>query len=165
MKTITESGMRFGPYNTNSVFEIEKSQTLVSIGSGIKITEFILIRDNNLFLIEAKSSTPNPCSRERLDDFITELEEKFVNALCILMSIKSGRMSSNELPQGFIDMNIETIDLRFMLVINGHKPEWLAPLKDKFEQKLLRWKKVFAMKNNYVLVLNDELARRKNFIQ
>lgn len=52
--------MIFGEYDKNDVFYIEKSEIYNKLKlESIKTTEFILLRENKILLIEAKTSTPN----------------------------------------------------------------------------------------------------------
>lgn len=63
---IEESGMRFGEYQDNRVFYIEKSPQYQNrlMPNGIKTCEFILQRNPSLCFIEAKKSCPNQISKE-----------------------------------------------------------------------------------------------------
>ena len=46
MITISESGMTFGPFPDDHCFEIEKCPTYKRIKSGVKIAEFVWLRDD-----------------------------------------------------------------------------------------------------------------------
>ena len=73
MVRISESGMVFGEYAEENVFQIEKSKLHDKIGNGIKVVEFILINEpNKLNFIEAKSSSPQPRedNMERFDCYL-----------------------------------------------------------------------------------------------
>ncbi|MBZ9634583.1 hypothetical protein [Clostridium sp. FP1] len=61
MVEINESNMIFGDFEQDKIFEIEKSKLHSKIGNGIKVVEFILLKNmNQLNFIEAKSSSPKP---------------------------------------------------------------------------------------------------------
>ena len=64
MKTITESEMNFGKLNETELFHIEDSNIYQSLGSGIKMVEFILRQNkNSIIFLEAKKSCPNAANR------------------------------------------------------------------------------------------------------
>ncbi len=79
---ITESGMRFGPFDEEDIFLIEKSQLYKSLGENIKAIEFVLCQQKNaICFIEAKSSSPKPYNNEDFNPFILELYEKFAHSI------------------------------------------------------------------------------------
>ena len=43
-RTITESGMKFGPFNKDEFFHIEKSKIYRNIQENVKIAEFLLLK-------------------------------------------------------------------------------------------------------------------------
>ncbi len=69
--TIIKSGMKFGPFQLDSLFHIEESDAFTALGDGFSTVEFIHIRTekekNILQLIEAKSSSPNPNNTDSPD--------------------------------------------------------------------------------------------------
>lgn len=94
MITIIESGMTFGPFAETHCFKIEDSPLHQSAQPGIQIAEFLLVRDGNenkppqVWIVEAKSSTPNPGSAllgaaDTFAAFIAEIMEKLLNALTL----------------------------------------------------------------------------------
>ena len=85
-KHITESDMKFGPYPCDRVFHIEKSNTYDAVKEGVKIAEFLLLRDNggnrhSLWVVEAKLSGPRP--GVRFESFIAAVREKMINAFSL----------------------------------------------------------------------------------
>ena len=85
---IEESEMRFGEYNEANVFNIEKSPQYDLIRPhGVACCEFVLLRSDKLFLIEAKESCPRAarsnCPEENeqentvnVDDFVLRITKK-----------------------------------------------------------------------------------------
>ena len=61
MEPIVESGMQFGLYSDENVFRIEKSPQYQQklMPNGVKSCEFVLLRDNTLFFVEAKTIVDN----------------------------------------------------------------------------------------------------------
>lgn len=93
MYTTIESKMVFGPFEEADVFEIEKSNVNQMIGEHIRTVEFVISREENQILfIEAKSSSPQErTSKERYDEFITEIVEKFVQSFEIYHTLRYNR--------------------------------------------------------------------------
>lgn len=171
MVTISESGMDFGPFADDHCFEIEKCPTYKRIESGVKIAEFVWLRDDfnppKIWIIEAKSSTPQPKPPERFQEFINEIRDKLINALSLMFSACLNRSGSayNDIPDPFRHLTLSTLDARLILVINGHKKEWLAPLTDALSKALRATVSTWGLTTPAVMVLNDELARRYNLIR
>ena len=171
MITISESGMTFGPFPDDHCFEIEKCPTYKRIKSGVKIAEYVWLRDDfnppQIWIVEAKSSTPQPELPEKFQEFINEIRDKLINALSLMFSACLNRPGSayNDIPDPFRHLALSTLDARLIFVINGHKKEWLDPLKDALSKALHATVKVWGLAPSAVIVLNDDLARRHNLIK
>lgn len=177
MITINESGMSFGPYAETHCFQIENSHLHNSAQPGVQIGEFILIQDEGhnqppkVWIIEAKSSAPNPGSLlpgagKTFSSFIAEIRDKLRNALTLGVTACIGRHShaGQALPQAFKALPLDKAIFRLILVVNGHKPEWLPPLQDALSQSLSVTSQTWDLGAGSVLVLNDTLARRWGLI-
>lgn len=169
-KTIIESGMSFGPYSVDDCFELEKSAIYQRIQKQVMMAEFALIRQKEgqpcvIWLVEAKSSSPRPVTQPGFDAFIDEIRQKLSNALHLVLSAKLDRHpeSASDLPDGFKLLTLQE-DFKFVLVINGHRQEWLQPLKDALDLALKILIKTFGLKPNSVAVINDEMARSYGLI-
>lgn len=171
MITITESGMQFGPFPEDACFYIEKSPTYKKLGEGIKIAEFLLLQPQQetviCWVIEAKQSSPKPAKQPNFDEFIAEIQEKMCNSLSLSMALglKRHTQMENTLPLIFKKLDLATIDFRFSLIINGHDKAWLPPLQDALRKVLSTTVKLWGLSPNAVIVINDEIARKKHFIQ
>ena len=83
---IMESGMTFGPYPDGHCFYIEKCAVVDKINKnarkseGVQIAEFLLLTLENelpiIWVIEAKSSSPQPNNQIDFDGYIKEIREK-----------------------------------------------------------------------------------------
>lgn len=160
MITITESGMTFGPFDPDRVFRIEESAFLCS--KSLKVCEFVwLTPQDNLMLIEAKSSVPNPRkSPQEYDEFFVKIFEKLDNSLQILAAGFLGR--NNELTQeigSLAAINPLGPERRIMLylVIPGIPDEHLPPFSDKMASILRRQSQIWRAE---VRVINERLARK-----
>lgn len=121
---IIESGMRFD--NTDA-WRIEKSALYTSLSKGndgLKVVEFIRVKDGNYIFVEAKSSFPNlhkPDSIENVEKNIYIILNKFVHSLSILSSIhlRVNDVPETEMPDAFYQLSKPSI--HFVLVL--HFPE------------------------------------------
>ncbi len=168
---IEESGMTFGPFDARRCFRVEESAAYKAIRPhGVKIAEFAWLRGDSrppqLWVVEAKSSSPSPGSGERLDEFIDEVRQKLVNALTLVIAARLGRpgSASEELPGAFASMDLATVDARLVLVVKGHRPDRLPPLQEKLQKALRATVKTWGFSGSAVVVMNDGLARRNKLI-
>jgi len=170
MNGITESYMHFGPYPNGQFFPVEKSACYGSIGENVKIAEFILYRNYNdqpqIWIIEAKSSSPRPRNQEDINQFIQDIRDKMVNTLSLYFACLLDRQPAckAELPDKLKSVKIADIHVRFVLVIHGHKLEWLSPLKDLITKAMLPTIQTWKFDVLSVVVLNDDMAREIKLI-
>lgn len=157
---IKESGMRFGPLVKDDLFHLEKSDTYNNLSSQIKIAEFIYLKGETIFIFEAKSSSP-----QILEEFVFEIRDKFLNSLMLFLSLRLNRFDKNaDLSRKYLQLSLQKFKVKFVLVINGHKKDWLPPIKDELSKKLKPLIQLLNLDPNPVIVLNDEMARTKNYI-
>ncbi|MEQ8187998.1 MAG: hypothetical protein ABRQ39_08515 [Candidatus Eremiobacterota bacterium] len=169
MIVIPESGMTFGPFADNNVFYIEKSKIYQELQQRLPIAEFlVLMRDDSIWIVEAKSSSPNPENKEsekKFDDFITDISDKLIDALTLAVSviIKRHDNAINEIHQNLQNGIISGNAIKLCLIIKGHKDEWLIPIQDALNQnqQLYRNKKIWRFE---IAVMNDEMARMAKLI-
>ena len=177
MITITESGMTFGPLAETHCFQIENSLLHDSAQPGVQIAEFLLIRNGQgklppqVWIVEAKSSTPNPGSplpgaADTFSDFIAEIRDKMLNALTLGVTACIGRHANSRqvLPQAFSGLPLDRTVFRLVLVINGHKAEWLPPLQDALVEALRVTARTWDLGAGSIVVMNDSLARQRGLI-
>ena len=168
---IIESGMRFGLYSEEHCFHIEKSDLYQKIRENVKIAEFLLyrgIKDNQpiVWIVEAKSSSPQPSNQLNFDNFIQEIQEKFFNTLLLYISIKLKRHDiPHQFSNLFQDIDLKKTNFCFILVIKGHKEAWLPPLQDALTKELRPIVKIWNLPPTAVVVLNDILAQELELIQ
>lgn len=165
---IIESGMTFGPYPKEHCFHIEKSATYQSIQPDVKMAEFLLLHpDKNsvVWIVEAKSSSPRRETQPNFDEFIEEIREKLTNALTLCVATCLKRHSTwHELSHLFQSLDLEKVTFRLILVIKGHKVEWLVPLQDALTKSLKPIVKTCNLSLPAVVVLNDVLAQQQGLI-
>jgi hypothetical protein len=169
---LIESGMTFGPFPGGSCFPIEQSASYQAIEAGVKMAEFLLLRQTEgdspvVWIVEAKSSSPRPQSRADFDDFIEEIRQKLSNALSLGLAACLGRhpAAETELSDSFRNLALGTVSFRLVLVINGHQDAWLPPLNEALSSALHSVVKTWALPPTAVTVMNDGMARDYGLIQ
>ncbi|MCY4046863.1 MAG: hypothetical protein OXF42_01970 [Candidatus Dadabacteria bacterium] len=166
--TITESGMKFGPYQSDCFFQIEKSDAYAAVREGVKIADFLLLQQSTLLVVEAKSSVSNPETQggEDFDKNIADICEQLINAFSLGWASRLGRhpKSAKELPKAFKNLDLRTVQVRFVLVIKAHKEEWLSRVNEVMKKALRPTVKTWGLGPNSVLVLNDKGARKHKLI-
>ncbi len=166
---ITESGMKFGPFNEENVFYIEKSRIYKKTDKSFKIAEFILLSNNSkeIKIVEAKKSSPKPENIESLDHYLSNISEKLANTLNFYIALKIKRHPTgyDEMPAPLQNTSIDNLKFKLILVINGHEDAWLPPIKDVLYQKMKPFCKIWNLSSDPVIVLNDEWARQFQLIE
>ena len=168
--TIHESNMQFGPYAAERCFHVEQSRGYQALQDGVKMVEFFLLREQQfgqvLWAIEAKSSSPRAENSTKLEQFITEICQKFHNALFLLLAARLGRQPSihAELSQLYQDLDLQHLGLRLALIIHGHQKSWLPPVQDRLRQTLKPLIKTWGLSPQSVLVPgpphSDDIQRK-----
>lgn len=158
--------MVFGDFEEERIFEIEKSKLHNKIGNGIKVVEFVFLRnENELNFIEAKSSSPRPTKENiiRFNEFIEEISDKFIHSFNLFYSVLLKRNKDyGEMNNNFFELDNSKIKLKFILVIKGHEIEWLLPISDALKKKIsyqnIIWK-------SELIVMNDKIANKYNLVK
>lgn len=169
-EAIIESGMTFGPYLAGQCFYIEKSACYERVQEGVQMAEFLLLKQQQqgltVWVVEAKSSSPRPETQPNFADFIDEIRTKLTNGFLLAVAARLQRhpAAENELPDAFKTLDLKARGFRFVLVINGHKQEWLEPLQSALVQALKPVVKTWGLPATSVAVLNHELAQKHGLI-
>lgn len=166
MVAITESGITFGHFSTDDCYEIEHSQGHNSLGQGFKMVEFTYMSGQKLFVVEAKSTIPRSTSQPEYDNYWDEIFEKFENALTLqLMAfVKRNPLAESELPQNHKLIDWQQTSLQLRLVIPTVPKQHLAPITDKFRQRLYKLKKLWSISDTHIFVINEEKARQEGLL-
>ena len=171
MEPIVESGMQFGLYSDENVFRIEKSPQyqLKLMPNGVKSCEFILLRDNTLFFIEAKTSSPMEITadtpeekKKKYNEYISEIVDKMKHSVLLYANILLCRYDSGGVPAKLMNHDLSYKEIKLVLVIKNAEKEWLTPLQEKLRSEL----RVFCAiwKINGLFVINELTARQKHFV-
>ncbi len=173
--TITESGMKFGPFEPDECFHVEARKVYKAIQDGVKMAEFLWLRtngntDNNptIWIIEAKSSSPHPDnSPEDFDEFIDEIKQKLINALSLGLAsvLERHPQAELELPCAFKTINLSRVQVKFVVVLKNHPDKALLPITRRLEKALHPTIKTWAFDPLSVITLNEVLAREHGLIE
>ncbi|MDQ6953600.1 MAG: hypothetical protein Q9M15_08745 [Mariprofundaceae bacterium] len=153
-----ESGIIFGPYKKDDCYLIEKSKELSKL-SGIKIAEFVLIKGDSLWVVEAKSSIPKPTNEKQYNDFFIEIHDKLLNTVTITFNAITKRNKNiyGELPVNVKGINIQNTDIYLRLVIPTVPKKFLPPMTDKMRKVMSIVMKTWGIKDFQVQVLNEDM--------
>lgn len=164
MMTIQESDMEFGEYDDSCVFRIEKSAVYKDLSvCGIKTCEFVLLKDNSLFFIEAKSSCPNHFAansieekKKKYDEYVSEIVQKMKDSIDLYAGMLLNRHNNSEISNTLKNGVNGSRNVVLVLVVKKAEKEWLVPFNDVFKKKLRKEIALWHVKN--FLVINEEMA-------
>lgn len=164
---IPESDMKFGEYKEKQVFQIEEcvQYTEKLRQHEVRCCEFILLRSNKLYFVEAKSSYPDPIGgivkdEKQYDKDIREIAEKMRHSLELYANILLNRYSQDGVSQEM--KNVKELEMRLILVIKNADRSWIDPLHDIFRKELNAEMRIWKIPD--FIILNEEMARKKHFI-
>lgn len=136
------------------------------------MAEFLLLRFRNghppnVWVVEAKSSTPRPETQPNFDEFIHEIRNKLTNALSLGLAacLRRHEDADAELSEPFKTLDLSVASFRLVLVINGHEKRWLPPLQEALSKALQSTVKIWALPPTAVAVINDGQARSRGLIR
>lgn len=166
-KIITESGVDFGKFEADNLFEIESSDLLKSLGQGIKTVEFITLqKKDNIIFLEAKTGCPNPDNKvkggkeaKKFHSFYNDIADKFIDSLQVyIASVLENYDNIEEIGKNLLSITpLKNKKLTFVLVITADEilEDWLQGPKLELEERLKRYIKIWNVK---IVVLNKSLA-------
>lgn len=167
-EAIFDSDMTFGPYPPGQCFHIEKSACYLGLGKGVKMVEFLLLRQKKrnpmVWVIEAKTKVPRETAAYVA--YFDDVRVKMTNALMLVMAACLGRHheAHSELPDDFKKLDLKTTDFRFVLVIKEVPMEHLVSLQNKLSSVLIPVVKTWDISANAVTVCNEKMAEKYGLI-
>lgn len=161
MAAFKESKMTFD-FADDSFYHIEKSP-LHSQVKGYATCECIVMLQDKVTLLEAKSSTPNPRNEEDFDNFICDIVAKFRDTMSFYHAVML-RYDEENMGAEIKSVNLKDANYQFLLIVHGHKEEWLPPVMDELKSKLRHILKIWRVKDTDVKVINDTIAKKLNII-
>lgn len=160
-----ESFMKFS-FADDDVFRIEEDE-LVRGHSSRKACECVVLISPQIAFIEAKASTPNPNARERFDEFIDDIKQKFTDSLNLFEGIKKGQLGEDalmRLPVNLRNTEVPTKEYLIYLIVHGHRLDWLPGLQDALREALRDVVKEWNLRDSNVKALNEEVAKELHLI-
>ena len=154
MVTFEESNMVFS-FPDEDVYRIEKSQLLAEVQ--LKAAECVVRRQDMILFIEAKASSPRPQTEHKFDKFIDEITGKFSHSLTFYNATIL-RHEGESMPVHVKNVDLSEAHYSFVLVIYGHKIEWLPPLMDALKSRLRHTLKLWNIPDVAVKVMNERMA-------
>jgi len=130
------------------------------------MAEFALLRHSRgadrppaVWLVEAKSSSPQPETQPNFEQFIDEIRQKLINALHLVLAATLHRHpeAAGDLPAGFAALTLRE-DFKLVLVIKGHPQAWLEPLQNAMRQAFKSLIKTMGLTPMSIIVMNDAIA-------
>ena len=158
--------MTFGPYPDGHCFYIEKSGTYAANQQNVRMAEFLLLRTTNnrnptVWIVEAKSSSPQPGNKQDFEKFVNEIREKLINAFSLGWACCLGRHkeAESELPETFKNLDLSQTQARFVVVIKDHQEPWLPAIQEAMTKALHSTIRTWSFGPTPVAVINDAQAR------
>jgi hypothetical protein len=161
-----ESNMMFS-CSDKDTFPIEKSD-IVNDYDSLKVCEFFAMINGKLTMIEAKSSSPQPRNKEKFDEFIAEIGQKFIDTLLMFNAIMLERHEKNykyEFPDSIKMQDIGKLRYALYLVVHGNETEWMIPIQDALKNYLRHVLNAWNIPDVNVYALNHEAAQAKGLIK
>ena len=174
---IEESGLRFGEYDEDQVFQIETSEQYTKSlrQNGIKTCEFILRKGRKLYFFEAKQSCPRQIMKDisdnekeekkkRYDEFIQEIILKMRHSLSLYGNILLKRQPQDNVPEKLANPDLSNSLIYLILVINPPEGEWVPEpeLQDDLRLHLKDEMRIWGIES--LFVITPQQARKKQFI-
>lgn len=152
---ISESGVKFGPFDENNIFLIESLTENYFSPGGISRVEFVLKTGNSVYLVEAKSSIPR-----ETEYFFCGIKSKIVHSLILWFNLTLSRLSSAniDLPENLRDIQNLQQQIRLLLIIPDVPNELLPQFSEAFRSSLRKERLIWGIDYQNVLVLNKEKA-------
>lgn len=163
--TITESGMDFCCKHDN-FFHIEKNSVYAKL-KDVKIVEFLLLKKPlDLWLVEAKSSAPNPQNKTDLDEYAEEIFNKMTCSLAFYLSLSLGRFDVGPqcMPLNFQQLDLAKVNFKFVLIVRRQKTEWIKDLQDKLSPMFTKVSRSYNIHLPSFVVINAKIAKDKGII-
>lgn len=125
----------------------------------IKSVEFILKDRSRIFLVEAKTSVPNPENSENFKKYIDDISNKAIDSFSLLLSAVMKRRNI-DICSEILHADYAKINFHLLLVIKNHKKEWCPPVQSGLEDSLRHFTVAWNWGPQPVIVLTEEMAQQ-----
>ena len=161
-----ESNMQFS-YADGESFRIEQSGIVVDYDS-LKACEVFALINGKLTMIEAKSSSPQPKNKEKFDEYIADIGQKFLDTLLMFNAIMLKRHEKDyksELPLDIQSQDLGRMRYALYLIVHGNATEWMIPIQDALRSHLRHILCAWNIPDVNVYALNHVDAQAKGIIK
>ena len=140
MSKYMESCMDFSLlFADDKSFYIEKSNYYTRcVSHGITTVEFIYLRNNTVYFIEAKRTMPNlqnSDSEQSISDKLQELVKKIRPSIEMFFSLTVGINSDSEFPSCFKDIDFSKHELIYLIIVSDSEYKRCKYAKEKLQQQ------------------------------
>lgn len=161
-----ESNMTF-QYDSDYGYRIDALPFYTKMSSEyhVKDCDFVLLnkKHNQLWFIEAKSSTPHPHTNSgEFVNFIDEIVGKFNDSIMLYFAMQ---LNLSKTPLSLLSNKFQPFQeqaTRLILVINGFDAAWLPHVQDKLNKRCKKYRWLANVQD--IVVINDDLARKYKLI-
>ena len=160
-----QSFMRFS-FSDDSVFMIE-SDPVVTQAQGVKTCECIVLINEHVALIEAKSSSPRPENKENFDVWIEGIKDKFSDSLSMFNKIKGkefGETAYNRIPIKLREMSIVPDHYVIYLIVHDNKLEWMIGIQNALREAMRDVIDQWNLQDSNIKAINDVTAKEMHLI-
>ena len=128
-------------YNDENVYCIEDDSFYTKITSkyGVKVCDFILLKDNNLIFIEAKSSIPK--NNNDKEEFTLDIKKKIMDSLILYLGVINDRKNtiSTIIHENMKNSNLFKKKIKLLLIVNNVEKRNLETMSGLFVDKMKRF--------------------------
>jgi len=158
---VNESNMNF-IIDEDNCYRIENDYFYNDISSkyGVKDVDFILLKENKIIFIEAKTSAPRD-----LSEYNKDIKTKFIDSLMTFIAVlyKKQNTTPSNISNSLNKTTHLSKSIKFILIIKNIEKRHLAPIKDNLNRILKKEKRIFAIES--IIVLNENMAKSKSFVE
>lgn len=161
-----ESNMKFS-YDDGESFLIEQSD-IVADHDSLKVCEVFALINGKFTMIEAKSSSPQPKNKEKFDEYIAGIGQKFLDTLLMFNAIMLKRHEKDyksELPLDIQSQDLGRMRYALYLIVHGNATEWMIPIQEALKSHLRHILCAWNIPDVSVYALNHEDAQAKGIIK
>jgi len=161
---ISESGVIFGDFEKDKVFQIEHSKAVAALGDDISKVEFVLVQDESILFVEAKSSMPKRLLDQEI--FFEKIKKKMLHSLVVWFASIAGRHKAikNELAASLQGANTLKKPISLILVVPKMPSMYSSPATDKFRKLLNIERKLWNIKETNIRVINMAQANKMGLV-
>jgi hypothetical protein len=148
ISTISESEINF-QFESNKLYRIEDEEFYKNL-TGVKVVDFIALKDDSIYFIEAKKTVP-------IKDKYSDLVEKLIGSILMFVGSLNGRKNTipNLMPENFKPALLKKSKVYYIIIINDLNLEWLPYLSSFLQTELSPICNAFSIESTLILDKNQ----------